>query len=163
MPRILVFLHGTALMHSSAEGRPRDERVAQVRERDPSVRDFDSYIPVGDAVAKLGRWAQAGATIAYLSSHRDPAGVETDRAVLARHGFPPGEIFGRRDGEGYAEVVARAAPDVLVEDDCESIGEEEIAWTQLDDATRARVRSYVVPEFGGIDHLPDDVRELAAR
>jgi hypothetical protein len=29
--RLLVFLHGTVLMHPSALGRSREERVAQVR------------------------------------------------------------------------------------------------------------------------------------
>ncbi len=54
-------------------------------------------------------------------------------------------------------------PDVLIEDDCESIGgAEEITWLQLPAAARARVRSIVVAEFGGIDHLPDSLEELRA-
>jgi hypothetical protein len=39
--RILVFLHGTAIMHAAAAGRPRAERVAQSRDGvDPSLTDF---------------------------------------------------------------------------------------------------------------------------
>jgi hypothetical protein len=39
-----VFLHGTAIMHAAAAGVERDERVQQVRRREPSVRDFASYV-----------------------------------------------------------------------------------------------------------------------
>ena len=37
--RLIVFLHGTVIMHSAAVGRSRMERVAQVVAKDPSVRD----------------------------------------------------------------------------------------------------------------------------
>ena len=43
--KVGVFLHGTAIMHATATGVGRDERVQQVRRRDPSVREFTSYIP----------------------------------------------------------------------------------------------------------------------
>jgi hypothetical protein len=43
--RVLVFLHGTAIMHASAAGRPRAERVRQSSQRGPSVTDFASYVP----------------------------------------------------------------------------------------------------------------------
>jgi hypothetical protein len=67
--RLLVFLHGTVLMHPSAVGRSREERVTQVRAgADPSVHDYGAYLPIGDAIAKLRRWRQQGAQIDYLSS-----------------------------------------------------------------------------------------------
>ncbi len=40
-------------MHKSAEGKTREERVRQVIDGDPSVHDYASYIPVGNAVEKL--------------------------------------------------------------------------------------------------------------
>ena len=43
--RVLVFLHGTAIMHASAVGRPRAERVRQSSQRDMSVTDFASHVP----------------------------------------------------------------------------------------------------------------------
>ena len=68
--RLLVFLHGTTLMHPSAVGRTRSEPVAQVRPgADPSQHDFASYVPVEGAVAKLRLWHEQGAHIEYLSSH----------------------------------------------------------------------------------------------
>lgn len=54
--KILVFLHGTLIMHKSAEEKSREERVRQVENKDPSVLDYASYIPVGNAVEKLKSW-----------------------------------------------------------------------------------------------------------
>ena len=77
--RVLVFLHGTAVMHAGAVGRTRDERVAQVRAGDdPSVRDYGAYVPVGEVVAKLRHWQRQGAQIDYLSSHRNPDDIAKD-------------------------------------------------------------------------------------
>jgi len=91
--RILVFLQGTILMHQSALGRARAERVQQVRNGDPSVNDLTSYVPVGNAVAKLRAWSEQGAEIVYLSAHRKPQTVEQDKRVLQEYGFPDGPIL----------------------------------------------------------------------
>jgi len=70
--RLLVFLHGTVLMHAGGVGVSRGERVAQVRAKHPTVGEYAAYVPVGDAVAKLRRWQDAGTVVDYLSSHRNP-------------------------------------------------------------------------------------------
>lgn len=159
--KILVFLHGTTLMHQSAVGRTREERVRQVVERETSVHDFASYVPVGDAVRKLRTWERQSATILYLSSHRSLADVEKDRSVLRQHGFPAGSVLYRQAGEGYKDIAERILPDVLIEDDCESIGgEREMVSSRLELALRSRIHAIVVPEFGGIDHLPDEIGAL---
>lgn len=158
----MVFLHGTVIMHSAAAGRTRADRVAQVRGDDPTIRDYAGYIPVGGAVAKLRRWHEAGATIDYLSSHRTAADVDADKLVLRDHGFPAGHVFSRQPGQSYGDVVAREVPDVLIEDDCESIGARHIAYPQIPAPVRGRIASVVVPEFAGIDHLPDNPGELLA-
>jgi hypothetical protein len=154
--RLLVFLHGTVLMHAGGAGVTRAERVAQVRTGHPTVGDFAAYVPVGDAVAKLRHWHDAGAAIDYLSSHRNPDDVALDALVLRTHGFPLGRVLARQSGESYGEVAGREAPDVLIEDDCESIGTDQITYPQIPSALRARIKSIVIPEFGGIDHLPDN-------
>jgi hypothetical protein len=79
--RLLVFLHGTVLMHAGGVGVARAERVAQVRAHHPTVGDYGAYVPVGGAVAKLRRWQDAGAVVDYLSSHRDPNDVTLDALV----------------------------------------------------------------------------------
>jgi hypothetical protein len=157
--RVMVFLHGTAIMHASAVGRPRAERVLQSSQRDPSVTDFASYVPTEAAVGKVRAWQRGGAYLCYLSSRRGAADARVDRDVLDRHGFPAGPVFFREPGESYADVARRAGADVVVEDDCESIGgSTEMAAPGLGDA----VRCIVVAEFGGLAHLPDDPGELAA-
>lgn len=155
--RIMVFLHGTSIMHREALGKAREERVQQVIAGAESVRDFASYVPVDGAVQKLEQWHAQGVEITYLSSHVDAANVEKDRSVLQKYSFPAGPIYYRQNGETYAEVTARISPDVLIEDDCESIGgEPEMTYPHLKPELRARIRSVVVKEFEGIDHLPDD-------
>jgi hypothetical protein len=161
--RILVFLQGTILMHSGAAGRSREERVAQSRAGlEPSLRDHATYVPIGSAVAKLKSWQRQGARICYLTSSRNAKEIEQDTAVLKHHGFPKGPVLARHQGEQYGDVAGRVLPDVLVEDDCESIGLDEITYPQIRADLRARIRSVVVPEFDGIDHLPGSLDELLA-
>ena len=159
--RLLVFLHGTTIMHRAALGHTRQERVEQVQRRDPSVADYAAYVPVGAAVAKLARWQQQGAQICYLSSHRQPEHVAKDTAILERFGFPAGEVLFRQPGESYADVARRVRPDVLIEDDCESIGGEvEMTYPHLRPDEQAHITGIVVREFEGIDHLPEPLIEL---
>lgn len=159
--RLLIFLHGTVIMHPGASGRTREERVAQARIRaDPALRDFAQYLPVDNAVAKLQCWQEQGAQIDYLSSHRSSGDVAKDASVLQRYGFPPGRVLAREAGESYGDVAGHEMPDLLIEDDCESIGADEITYSQMRPELRARIKSIIVPEFGGIDHLPDSLQAL---
>lgn len=141
----------------------REEVIRQVREGDESVHDYASYIPVGKAAEKLQEWKKQGAELCYLSSHRNARDVEKDRFVLKRCAFPDGRIFYRRNREEYKDVVERIRPlpDVIVEDDCESIGGEvEMVYPNLRPESKKRINSIVVKEFGGIDCVPDGISEL---
>ena|SRR6266566_6462961 len=159
--RLIIFLHGTVIMHPSASGRTREERVAQVRiGADPTLHQYVKYVPIDNAVAKLGRWREQGVQIDYLSSHRSSGDVAKDDLVLQRYGFPYGRVLARADGEGYGQIAAREMPDVLIEDDCESIGANEITYLQIRPELRSRIKSIIIPEFGGIDHLPDASESL---
>ncbi len=52
-------------------------------------------------------------------------------------------------------------PDVLIEDDCESIGGAgEMVITHVKPEIKTKIKSFAVKEFEGIDHLPDKVFEL---
>ena len=159
--KVLVFLQGTIIMHQSALGRTREERIQQVHEQEASVRDYATYVPVGDAVNKLRRWKAQGAELVYLSSHKRPDDVEKDRTVLSTHGFPIGQVLFRQQNEGYEHIAEQTLPDVLIEDDCESIGgAKEMTYPHIRPELQARLTSIVVKEFEGIDHLPDDVPAL---
>jgi hypothetical protein len=159
--RIAVFLHGTAIMHRSALGCAREERVRQVMQHDPSVRDYAAYVPVGNAVSKVKEWHQHGAEIVYLSSHRRQENIDKDAFVLERFAFPRGEVMARREGETYVDLALRVMPDIIVEDDCESIGGEvEMIHPNLPTEARRNIAGIVVREFEGLDHLPDQPSEL---
>jgi hypothetical protein len=162
--KVMVFLQGTAIMHKSALSRTREDRIKQVLDGDPSIVDFASYVPVGEVVQKLQAWRREGAEIIYLSSHRKTEDVEVDRSVLRKYGFPEGQIFYRRAGEQYSDVAENVRPDILVEDDCTSIGgRHEMTYPHLRPEVKAEVKSIVVGEFGGLDHLPDDISALMTR
>ena len=124
--------------------------------------DFACYVPTEAAVEKVRAWQRCGTAICYLSSHRAAADLELDRTVLAAHGFPAGTVFYREQGESYADVARRADADIVVEDDCESIGgSTQMTATGLATTAGRAVGSVVVPEFGGLAHLPDDPGQLA--
>lgn len=159
--KVLIFLHGTLIMHPAAVGLPRHERVQQVTSHHASVTDYNNYLPVGRAVEKCRVWAAQGATLVYLSSHDSESCLRADRSVLAQFNFPIGEVHFRLNGESYRDVATRIAPDVIIEDDCESIGGmAEMVWPNLPEDQRSRIQSWVVKEFEGIDELPDALREL---
>ncbi len=147
-------------MHSAALQVDRRERIRQVLDRDPSVRELDAYVPAEGVVEKLRCWSDQGAEIVYLSSHRKPENVAVDAEVVRAHGFPPGRILSRSPGQTYGELIVRELPDMLIEDDCESIGAAEIAYSQIPSERRGDIRSVVVPEMGGFDHLPTSLTKL---
>ncbi len=123
---------------------------------------FSRYVPVGDAVAKITRWQAQGARIVYCTSRkRQKADVIAD--LLRRYSFP-GEYVAARTDDSYKDVTETIRPDVLIEDDCKSIGG---AWqmciTHVEPELKHTMRSVVVPEYGGIDMLPDDLDTLMRR
>ncbi len=159
--KVMVFLHGTILMHPGGIGKTREERVEQVIAGEASTRNFAGYVPVGRAAEKLAGWKEQGAAVVYLSPRGKKEEIDLDAAILSRWGFPAGPVEYRREGEEYQQVVERIRPDVLIEDDCESIGgEKEMAYPGLSAQAKAGIRSIVVKEFGGIDHLPERLDDL---
>jgi len=158
---MLIFLHGTVIMHKNGLGKTREERVEQVLNNEESVLDFISYVPVENSVNKLNCWAKQGAEILYLSSHENSDDVKKDKYVLIKYGFPSGEILFRKDGKSYKDLAERVMPDIFIEDDCESIGgESEMVYPNLSDEGKARIKSIIVKEFNGIDDLNDNIDKL---
>ena len=104
--KILIFLQGTILMPKSAINKTREEIVEQVKRQGESIRDFDSYVPIGKVVDKLKKWAEQGAKILYLTSLTEnkkargdeivgKEGLKFDKQILDKYDFPKGEIFHR--------------------------------------------------------------------
>ncbi|MFX0006293.1 MAG: hypothetical protein ACFFA7_17055 [Promethearchaeota archaeon] len=160
--RILVFLHGTCIMHRNTLGLSRMQIVRQVIENtDESISDFASYIPIGRAIKKLTSWQNQGAEISYLSSHLTIENVKKDEIVLKKYNFPEGTIFYRQKEEDWNLQIEKAKPDLIIEDNCESIGgESQMTFPNLRPELQSKITLIVIKEFAGIDHLPDDVKEL---
>lgn len=142
----MVFLRGTA---------------TKPAKWDLAGQSFSHYVPTGKAVEKLSGWVKQGAQICYLTSHQEAKMIPVDQAVLDKYGFPKGEIFYRQNGEAYQDVAERVVPDILIEDDCASIGGEvEMTYPYIREDLKSKIKSIVVKEFQGIDHLPDSLGEL---
>jgi hypothetical protein len=158
--KILVFTEGTIIMHRGGVGHSREEVVRQVEEGEKTIHDWISYVPVGDAVTKLETWKNQGAEILYLTSRTAADEVASIKSILRKYKFP-GRLLSCREGEQYNDVAERVIPDIFVEDDCESIGGAgEMTISHVDPEIRKRIKSISVKEFGGIDHLPDDIAAL---
>jgi len=83
---------------------------------------------------------------------------------LKKYNFPKGQILYRRNNESYKDVAEKIAPDILIEDDCESIsGVKEMTITFVKPEIKQKIKSIIVQEFGGINHLPDNIKNLISQ
>jgi len=160
--KILVFTEGTIIMHSSAKGLSREERVKQSQTRERSVHDYRDYIPNDNSVEKLLCWKKQGAEIYYLTSRTTSEEIDDVKFVLEKYSFPNNQnLLYREKGEEYKDVAEKLMPDIIVEDDCESIGGEvEMTYPHIREDKKPKIKSIVVKEFGGIDYLPNELSEL---
>ena len=181
--KILVFTEGTILTPKISEGLSRNQIVEQskiegiqreetslqfeskndVPVESNSVHDYSNYIPVGNAVQKLTKWQKQGAIIYYLSSRRIKPEIEAIQSVLTKYSFPDvGNLYFRQQKEEYKDVAERIEPEILIEDDCESIGGEiEMTYPHIKPELKNKIKSVVIKEFSGIDNLPNNIQELA--
>ena len=125
-----------------------------------TLYNHNAYVPIGNAVNIIKNWQQQGATIIYCTSRKKKQ-AEDIAALLKRYGFAGSFLVSREPKESYADIVEQLRPDILIEDDCKSIGG---AWqmciTKVNLEIRKTIVSIVVPEFKGIDHLPDSMEQL---
>ena len=62
-------------------------------------------------------------------------------------GAPEGELFYRRENEHNGQAAERADADIIVEDDCESIGgPARMTYPKLGPDSKARTKLVVIPE-----------------
>lgn len=166
--KIMVFTEGTLFIAGSQVLLTREERIQATKDKiarqaagEPIHFDYSAMVPVGNAVLKLHAWSRQGAEIVYLTSRRRADEIDIIRSVLRKFNFPEGELYFRQGNEAYKDVAERVLPDILVEDDCESIGGEiEMTYPHIQPEIKAKCKSIVIPEAGGIDHLPDDIAAL---
>jgi hypothetical protein len=157
--KILVFTEGTILMHYNAKGFSREEIVEQSKNRtDSSLSDWRTYIPIGNSANKITAWKENGNEIIYLTSRKLESEINAIREVLRKYDFPEGKLLFRRAGEEYKDVAEKLVPDVLIEDDCESIGgRQRMTYTHIKTDLQQQIKLITIKEFEGIDHLPDNL------
>jgi len=157
----MVFTEGTITIHKTAINLSRNEQILHARNKIVIPGYFFDFIPIGGAVKKLTKWKNQGAEILYLTSRKKPDEVEDVKKGLQRDDFPDGQLLFRQEEEEYKDVAERVIPDVLIEDDYESHGGIEFATiTHVKPEIKTKIKSIMIKEFTGIDHLPDEISAL---
>lgn len=143
-PRIMVFVEGTII-------KPKSWL---------SLYNFNHYIPIGNSVNIITEWKKQGANIVYCTSRKKKQ-ADQIASLLKKHGFTGTLLVAREQRESYKDIVELLQPDILIEDDCKSIGgESQMCITQVNPVIKEKIVSIVVPEFKGIDNLPANLERL---
>lgn len=143
--KIMLFTEGTILGHKN------------LRE----LLNFSTYRPIGDCVKKIQFWEQQGAEILYFTSRRSKRQVADILSVLKQYDFTGTRLYYRAPRQKYKDIIETVRPDILIEDDCKSIGGSlQMCITYVRPEVRNKITSIVVPEFKGIDYLPEILPEM---
>lgn len=141
---IMIFVEGTVL-------KPRSFFT---------LYNHASYIPIGCCVNIINGWQQQGAEIVYCTSRRYKQASDIAR-LLNRFAFAGTRLYYREKGQKYSDLVEEVLPDILIEDNCRSIGGSwQMCITGVNQAVKGKIKSVVVKEFKGIDSLPVGLPDL---
>lgn len=114
------------------------------------------YRPIGNAVEIVNTWKKEGHDI-YLCSYVRKRRYNFIKQIMDFYGMKYNETLCREKGEQYSEIVERIKPDILIEDDCKSIGgQKEWCITNVREEIKSEIYSIIVPEFNGIDDVKID-------
>lgn len=143
--KIMLFTEGTILSHKNLR----------------NLLNFGTYIPIGDCVKKIQSWEQQGAEILYCTSRRSKRQVTDILSVLTQYGFTGTRLYYRVPRQKYKDIIETVMPDILIEDDCKSIGGSiQMCITYVKPEVKNKITSIIVPEFEGIEHLPDKITDF---
>jgi len=159
--KIMVFTEGTITIHKTAINLTREEQILHAKNKIVTPGYFFDFVPIKNAVNKLTLWKNQGAEICYITSRKIAEEVDDVKRSMKRDDFPDGPLFFRQEKEKYKDVAERVIPDILIEDDYESHGGiDKITITHVRPEIKARIKSIIIREFEGIDHLPDKISDL---
>lgn len=137
--KIMIFVEGTIL-------KPKHNNFF-------SRINMNGYIPISNAIDTLKNWQEQGYEIIYLTS-------QTGRRAMrmAQHldelGFVGSMVGYRQRYQDYITLIKEELPDILIEDDCESIGGENyMCSANLSDELKSKIKIIKVKEFEGIDNV----------
>lgn len=95
----------------------------------------------------------------YCTSRRK--GVRGIEVLLKQHKFWENRLYYREKGQGYKNIVQSVMPDVLIKDDCRSVGGSwQMCIRKVNPVLRTRIKSIIVPELKRIDSLSVSWRDL---
>jgi hypothetical protein len=124
------------------------------------IFDYNTYVPIGSSVNKINAWYNQGYNIMYLTSRKNIKEVNFIKNILEQFNFPGNCLYYRGKNEKYSNIVEEIAPNIFIEDDCNSIGgEKQMSITYVNKEVKERIKSIIVKEFSGIDNLPNDIKE----
>jgi len=142
--KILIFAEGTILKPKSLF----------------SIYNHKTYLPIGNSISIINEWHKQGSEILYCTSRKKNQAIEI-ADILKRNDFAGTKLFYREKGEKYRDIVERVRPDILIEDDCRSIGGRwQMCITYVNPQLKAKINSIIVKEFQGIDKLPINLHDL---
>lgn len=114
------------------------------------------YRPIGNAVRIVNSLYENGHEI-YLCSYVRKARYNFIKAVVDFYGMNYTDILCRKKSETYSEIVEQFKPDIIIEDDCKSIGGlKKCCITHVKKELKQNIQSIIVPEFAGIDDVVID-------
>lgn len=140
---IMIFVEGTVLKTKSLF----------------SLYNPMSYVPIGNCVNIINGWQQQGAEIVYCTSRRKQAPAIA--RLLKQFAFAGTRLYFRGKGQRYNDIAEIVLPDILIEDNCRSIGGSwQMCITHVAPDKKEKIKSVVVKEFKGIDSLPVSLPDL---
>lgn len=143
--KIMIFTEGTVLKPKNKFG----------------LFNFSSYIPIHNCVSKIQSWEQQGAEIIYCTSRSSKRQVNQIVSLLKDYHFSGTKLYYREPKQKYHEIVELVMPNILIEDDCKSIGgQSQMCIAYVAPSIKNKIKSIAVKEFGGIDHLPNSISDM---
>lgn len=125
-----------------------------------TLYNHNSYVPIGNTVQIIQAWQEQGANIIYCTSRKKKQANDMAK-LLIDNGFGGTYLVSREPKKSYADIVEIIKPDILVEDDCKSIGGEwQMCITKVNHELKKRIKHITVPEFKGIDNLSVNIKLL---
>lgn len=142
--KIMIFAEGTILKPKSIL----------------TLYDYRTYIPIGNAAALIGAWGKQDVEILYCTSRKGKQAEEIAQLLL-KYGFIGSKLYFREKKQKYKDIIESVKPDILIEDDCRSIGGKwQMCITYVAPQVKNSIKSIIIKEFKGIDHLSSSVRDL---
>ena len=137
--KIMIFVEGTIL-------KPKYNNIL-------SRISMTTYIPINNAIETLKKWQEEGYEVIYLTSLKGRRAMK-----MAQHldelVFTGSMVGYRQKNQDYATLIKEELPDILIEDNCLSVGgEQNMCYNLLNDELKKEIKHIVVEEFKGIDDI----------